>query len=391
MRDGKVLCSLCESAPDESGVMSADVEFKLAAARTEGQFRQMLRENALAGSINVLLTREPNAFHAAEISGDVYELMLAYQRETGRLLGGGARFEFDAYVNGDVGRIGYLGELRIQGGLKQRRKLLLNAYRAMRVQHEKGSVPCYITTIISDNTSTRRLLEAGLSDMPTYQPLETLVTLTIPVRQAARHTSLQTRVERCSDDQLDELALRLDISGRDYQFHPAWTAETLRSGKRCRGIRPSDFFVARDDDGIRGACCLWDQRAFKQTVVAGYSKRLARARPFFNIVAPILRQPRLPPPGQNIQSAFLSHISVDHGDEATLMTLIGHAAREATSRGIDYLMLGLAGRNPFASFLQKRFSCHRYESMIYLVYWEDGREYASTIDTRIPHPEVAIL
>ena len=160
MRDGKALCGLCESVPDESVAMSIDVEFELANARTEGHFRQMLQENALAGSINVLLTREPNAFHAAEISGDVYELMLAYQRDTRQILGGGARFEFDAYVNGEVGRIGYLGELRVQGGLKQRRSLLLNAYRAMRRQHEKGSVPCYITTIISDNTSTRRLLEA---------------------------------------------------------------------------------------------------------------------------------------------------------------------------------------------------------------------------------------
>ena len=371
--------------------MPVDVEFELANARTEGHFRQMLRENALAGSINVLLTREPNAFHAAEISGDVYELMLAYQRDTRQLLGGGARFEFDAYVNGDVGRIGYLGELRVQGGLKQRRRLLLNAYRAMRRQHEKGLVPCYITTIISDNTSTRRLLEAELSDMPTYRPLETLVTLTIPVRQAARGTTSGISVEQCSDDQIEALVSRLESGGRNFQFHPAWTAENLRSGQRCRGIRPEDFFAIHDDAGIRGACCLWDQRAFKQTVVAGYSKRLTRVRPFFNLVAPLLRQPRLPSPGQNIQSAFLSHISVDQGDEAALLALIRSAARQAATRGIDYLMLGLAERNPFNRLLQKCFSCHRYESMIYLVYWEDGREYASTIDERIPHPEVAIL
>jgi len=391
MRHGKALCRLRESAPDESGVMSTDVEFELANERTEAQFRQMLQRNALAGSINVLLTREPNAFHAAEISGDVYELLLAFQRDTGQLLGGGARFEFDAYINGDVGRIGYLGELRVQGGLKQRRRLLLNGYRAMRTEHEKGHVPCYITTIISDNTSTRRLLEAGLSDMPTYQPLEMLVTLTIPVRQAARCLSPGIPVEQCSHDQIAELASRLHTSGRNFQFHPVWTTEILHSGKRCRGIRPADFFAVRADAGIRGACCLWDQRDFKQTIVAGYSKRLARVRPFFNVVAPLLRQPRLPSPGQRIQSAFLSHISVDQGDEAALLALIRYAARQAVTRGIDYLMLGLADRNPFCSFLQKTFSCHRYESMIYLVYWEDGREYASTIDERIAHPEVAIL
>ena len=64
--------------------------------------------------------------------------------------------------------------------------MLLNAYRAMRERHEQGRAPIYITTIISDNVSTRRLLEAGLSDMPTYQPVEELLTLTIPAKQAAR-------------------------------------------------------------------------------------------------------------------------------------------------------------------------------------------------------------
>jgi hypothetical protein len=114
-------------------------------------------------------------------------------------------------------------------------------------------------------------------------------------------------------------------------------------------------------------------------------------RPLFNVVAPLLRQPRLPLPGQQIQSAFVSHIAVPHDDEEALLALLGHAARQAGELGIDYLMLGLADRNPLCGAIQKRFSCHRYESMIYLVYWEDGREFASTIDQRVPHPEVAIL
>lgn len=372
--------------------MPFDVQFELATEETEGQFRRMLRENPLAGSINVLLTREPNAFHAAATSGDVYELMLAFQKEPRRLLGGGARFELDAFVNGEVSRIGYLGELRVEGGLRQRRRMLLNAYRAMRQRHDKGQAPIYITTIISDNTSTRRLLEAGLSDMPTYQPVETLVTLSIPTRRAARIRQPQVRVEACSGGDLSDVAVRLQTTGREFQFHPVWTNDVLRSDERCRGIKATDFLVVRGEDTeIRAACCLWDQRAFKQTIVAGYSGQLKRIRPLFNIAAPLLRQPRLPSPGKTIESAFLSHLSVDTEDEDALLALVREAARRANGIGIDYIMVGLAKRNPFCSMLEDRFSCHRYESMIYLVYWEDGRDLASTIDRRIAHPEVAIL
>lgn len=391
MKAGAARCSLYGTLAENIDVTSANLEFELASSQTEGEFRKLLRNNALDGNIRMLLTREPNAFHAAAISGDVHELMLAYRLVPRQLVGGGARYELDVYVNGTAARIGYLGELRIDGGFQQRRRLLLEAYRAMRKQHEMGNTPVYITTIIADNTSTRRLLEAGLSDMPVYQPLETMATLVIPAQQAAACKAPELRVETGATIKMAELAEHLNNSGRIYQFHPVWNEETLLSEDRCRGISTSDFFVVRDDTRIRGLLCLWDQRAFKQSVVAGYSRQLARVRPFMNFVAPFRNRPRLPPPGHELKSAFLSHLSVEPDDEETLLTLIQKAGQQAVRRGIDYVMLGLAERHSHCRLLQKRFSCHKYVSMIYLVYWQDGEEYASGIDDRIPHPEMAIL
>ena len=114
-------------------------------------------------------------------------------------------------------------------------------------------------------------------------------------------------------------------------------------------------------------------------------------RPVLNFAAPVLRQPRLPAPGGCLESAFLSHLSVDTEDEAGLLALVGEAARRARSRGIDYLMLGLAERHPLVPVVQKRLHCHNYVSMVYVVYWEDGREAASGIDGRMPHAELALL
>ena len=369
--------------------MSTNLEFKLATAETEGHFRKLLRENALSGNINLLLTREPNAFHAAGVSGDVFDLVLAYRQSPSELIGAGARFEFDAFVNGETARVGYLGELRVHGGFRQRRTLLLEAYRNMRRYHQAGKAPYYITTIISDNRSTRRLLEAGLSDMPTYRPVEEMVTLTIPARRAARARVSPIAVESGADNDIDAIADRLQRTGRAFQFHPVWDSDTLRSTQRCRGISPADFCIARADGEIRGVLCLWDQRAFKQSVVAGYSRRLSRLRPFVNMAAPLLRQPRLPTPGNRLESAFLSHLSVD--DDETLIALVRHAAERAVRRGIDYVMLGLAARNDLTHVIQRKFSCHRYMSMIYLVYWPDGCSAAVAADDRIPHPEMAIL
>ncbi len=365
--------------------------FESATSLTEHQLRRLLRENPLAGEIAVSLEREPNAFHAAETSGESYQLMLARRADSGDVIASGGRFELPMYINGKPCRTGYFGELRAEGGLRQRRQLLFGSYRQMHRYHELGSVPFYLTTIIADNRAARRLLEAGLGDMPTYRPLEPLVTFTIPVRSGKRSRGRRRRIASVSSAELAEIAALLSARGPDYQFHPVWTESILRCEKRCRGLVAGDFFVTREAGSLAGCVALWDQRAFKQTVIRGYSKRLARGRRVLNLLAPLRGQPRLPLPGAPLQSAFLSHVSVDPDDPDTLVALIRHACDAAQERGLDYVMLAFAGRHPFSSVIRRHFSCHEYTSMIYVVFWADGADAAMHIDDRIPHPEVAIL
>jgi len=371
--------------------MCADLSFEVATAATEPQLRKLLRDNPVSGDIRVSLEREPNALRAASISGEEFQLMLAFADNRQKLVASGARFEIDAFVNGVSQRIGYFAELRADGGLKQRRTLLLESYRTMRGYHESGNVSFYMTTIIADNFAARRLLEAGLSDMPTYQPLETMVTFTIPTRSAARGRRPARKVDAATDQQMFEIAKMLTDSGPDYQFRPVWFESTLRSESRCRDLSPQDFYLCREGDRLKGCLALWDQRAFKQTVIRGYGRRLRTVRPVFNVVAPLLRRPRLPAPGAYLESAFLSHAAVEPDDPDTLVALIRQACWHALERGLDYVMIAFAERNPLSAVIRKRFLCHSYVSMIYVVYWEDGASEASKLDGRLPHPEMAIL
>ena len=293
--------------------------------------------------------------------------------------------------DGNRQRIGYFGELRAQGGLKARRKLLLGSYQAMRRFHEAGNVSFYLTTIIEDNHRARRLLEAGLGDMPSYQPLETMVTFTIPTRLGARRRRPSLRIARGNERPLASIATKLAENGTRYQFHPVWSQEILRSAKRCRGLAPENFLLCPDGDEVRSCLALWDQRAFKQTVIRGYSPRLGRVRPLLNIVAPLMGRPRLPSPGAKLESAFLSHVAINEDDEDSLIGLVAAGCEQAMRKDIDYVMISFASRNPLTNVMRKRFTSHEYVSVIYVVYWEDGAGAVSMLDDRIPHPEVAIL
>ena len=368
-----------------------ELTFEAATEATEPQLRRLLRDNPLTGDIHVSLEREPNAFHAAGISGDQYQMMLAFGGEPGELIASGGRFELETYINGAAHRIGYFGELRAQGGLKARRKLLLGSYRKMRQFHEAGNVSFYLTTIIEDNHRARRLLEAGLGDMPAYRPLETMVTFTIPTRLGARRRRPSFGIARGNEQQLAGIAAKLAENGTRYQFHPVWSEDILHSASRCRGLAPENFLLCPDGDDLRSCLALWDQRAFKQTVIRGYSPRLGRVRPLLNIVAPLLGRPRLPSAGAKLESAFLSHVAVDEDDEDSLIALVAAGCEQAMKKDIDYVMISFAARNPLANVIRKRFTSHEYVSVIYVVFWEDGAGAVNLLDDRIPHPEVAIL
>jgi hypothetical protein len=371
--------------------MTQDLLIRLADATTEAELRALLRRNPLSGDISLSLEREPNAFHAAGIGGDVHELLLGYYDDWQRLAGIGARFELDAYVNGEVKRIGYFGEFRMDGGLKQRKKLLFQCYDAMHHYHELGNVPYYVTTVVADNHAARRLFEADLPALPTYRPMEMLSTMTIPTRSGANVRVAGRNVRTARDDELGAIAALLERHGRGRQFQPVWSEEILSSPTRCRGLAAQDFVVCTDADEPVACLALWDQRAFKQTVVHGYAPRLRRLRPWFNLVAPILRQPRLPAPGSRLETTFLSHLGVAPDDADRLVAMVRAACRNALQRGLDYVMLAAAVRDPMYAAIQRHFSCHSFDSMLYLAYWEDGRTEAGCVDKRIARPEMAIL
>ena len=123
----------------------------------------------------------------------------------------------------------------------------------------------------------------------------------------------------------------------------------------------------------------------------GYAPRLRRLRPWFNLLAPILRRPRLPAPGSRLETTFLSHLAIAPDDADMLVAMVRAACRNALQRGLDYVMLAVAVRDPVYAAIRRHFSCHSFDSMLYLAYWDDGKTEAGCVDKRIARPEMAIL
>jgi hypothetical protein len=147
--------------------------------------------------------------------------------------------------------------------------------------------------------------------------------------------------------------------------------------------------VLERDGRLSAVVALWDQRAFKQSVVRGYSALYRLARPFINLLAPALNLPRLPPIGTALQSAWLSHLAVDQDDLTETLAVVAAACTRARAAGLSSVTLGLAATDPRVEPLRRLLRPLVYRSALFTVDWRDGA--ADTLDDRPDCPEIALL
>lgn len=346
----------------------------------------------MAGDISLSLEREPNYFHGAGVEGGKHRVIVLREDTTDRIACMGACSVATAFVNGQETRLGYLSQLRLDRQHRGQASLIVVGHKKFQQIHDQeGLADLYISAIVADNEPARRLLEHGATGLPKYEPFEPFSTLAIPITRRQRSRSprdVQIRPGRSED--LDGIVSCLRRNLIRYQFGRAWTVEDFSSPERSRGLSHQDVFIAWRRGAIVGCLARWDQRSFKQSVVREYSGRLARLRPWINMLSRLVAIPRLPPPGEPLATAFLSHLAIDDDDPEVFLALLLAVYNDSLGHDLDYLVIGFASRNPFLQAVRRTFHCREYKSVIYLVHWQGGPA-PINLDGRCPHLEVALL
>lgn len=344
----------------------------------DAALRRLLRETPMEGRVRVSLEREPSFFRAARIEGDLHYTAVAREPDTGEVFAMCTRSVREAYVDGELRRLGYLSQLRVSPRRgKPGRALLRQGFDYLRSTHRAGELPFDMTTVIADNVPARRLLEAGLSRLPTYRRLEPLVTFLLPAGRGRRTPDRSIRSG--SPSLAPRIVACLQRNARRFQFAPHWTENNIILG----GLDWNDFLVALRGDRVVACVARWDQRAFKQAVVRGYHPTLGRWRSLLNLFGA-----GLPPVGGVLPFGFLSHVAVDEDDPEVFSDLLRVALRRRGNVSCRWLALGLAARHPLAAPVRSQFKVRRYESILYAVH-DTGIE--MSFDNRVPHLEVAVL
>jgi hypothetical protein len=183
-------------------------------------------------------------------------------------------------------------------------------------------------------------------------------------------------------DQLPALVRFLQVEGARRQFCSVWTEDDLRRLDGL-GLRIGDIRVARVAGRIAGVVALWDQTAYKQTIVRGYSGWL-------KAVAPLTSLPRV---GDQIRSAYAALVCVEHDDPAVFARLLREIYTLAHARRFDYLLVGLDVRDPLVT-VARTYAHVAYPSRFYLGTWwgrATGDLQHEQLDDRPAYVDIATL
>lgn len=362
-------------------------EFSLAAESEDAGLRRLLKDNPVTGNIRVSFEREPNFFYGASAANKFRQVLICRDSTNREIIGIGMRSLFDANINGNPGQCGYLSALRINSKYRNA-TILARGYKFIKDLHRDGQAKLYLTTIISDNNHAKRMLTGRRVGLPFYEDFGLFSSCLIPLK---RRRSLKTKllIQKAKNTDIETVVEFLRRSAKQKQFYPAYTKEVFQNGNVfLRDFNLSDFFLAFRNNRLVGLLGLWDQRAYKQFRIRGYSVSLNRVRPFYNFIAGGIGLPKLPPPGTSLAFCYAFAIAVN--DKEAFEELLTAAYNEAGIRKYDYLAVGLHARDPL-SLVLRSFPNFIYKSNVYVVHWEDGINEFKSLDNRVPYLELASL
>jgi len=355
---------------------STDIRFALADESHNEAICRLLRHTPMAGDISVCLQREPNYFAAFDAERSRHWTIVAIDLHD-RVVCAGSVSVRRRFINGQNRRVGYLGQLRLAESHAGRADLLRRGFQFFRELLPSIDAELYFTSIAAENTRAIRFLEAGVRGMPCYPLVGNLVTLLLPT--IAGKTGSNAAITHGIPNRLDVL----NDFAREYQFAPAPTEDDLPE--------KYDMPSIHDASGISACGGIWDRRAHKQTVIAGYSPRMSIVRPLYNAFARSTGRVRLPPPSAELAHAYIYPLASRMDRPDALVALVRQLARVARERGIEVLTIGFDQRDPRLAVLDREFKARRYLTRIYTVTWPAENSPHATLDDRLMFPEVALL
>jgi hypothetical protein len=338
--------------------------------------RALVGRQAMPGRIRLALAREPDFSRGCLVTGDDHQILVARSAREGEVVGVACRSVRRLFLNGREQRVGYLGQLRVDERFRGR-WLVSRGFSLLERIHRDDPLPAYLASIVEGNNEAFGVLVTKRRrSFPAFREVARYRTMALSLRRARRTLPGAETIVPGTKVALGDLVQFLRTEGARRQLFPAWTEDDLHNLPGL-GLSLEDVRIALRAGAIVGVMALWDQSAYKQTVVRGYSGWLRALTPI------------LPRAGTIVRSAYASMVCVLNDDARVFGRLLRDIYSLARARGFQYLLVGLDARDPKLA-VARAYPHYSYPTRLYLARWPDETCHEDP-DARLVYVDIATL
>ena len=261
----------------------------------------------------------------------------------------------------------------------------------MRKLHQDRKVSIYYSTIIEDNKVAIKILTSKKSYLPAYHDIGRYCTFAVSLLGKQRNYKNKLKIISGSDRDIKKIVHFLNNTGAKKQFYPYSKLNDFNSkNKNLIGFDIKDFYVAMKDDKIVGVIGKWDQRRFRQIIITGYRGVMLLIKPIYNTLSNLFGFSPLPQPNSQLNFFYVSFIAIKDNDSKIFRELLYALYNDFVGKNYSHLLIGLHSRDALSKVLDD-FTCIKFNSKLFIVYWQDGENVFKQLDSRIPYVELATL
>ncbi|MBF0523264.1 MAG: hypothetical protein HQL24_09450 [Candidatus Omnitrophica bacterium] len=354
------------------------INFRLASHEDNQGILDLAHSVSMKGDIEIIFERNPDFFHACEIQGCSYQVLVATRLDN-TICASGVRALKNAYISGKPTVIGYLSDLKVSN-TERKLDILSNGYKKMKEFHQDGKAKLHITTILEDNKTAKVALVWKNKDqsIPNYYDVGGINTYFI-FPFLPRFPLNTLNIVRGNMNIIDDVVTFLNAEGAKKQFFPVYTREYFLT---LRNFKISDFYVTYDGGQIIGVAATWDQSAFKQVLLRKYNGRMKWVKMIFGGL--------LPNEGERIKHFYLSFVATKDNSAQILASLLNYVYLDIRKNGYKYCVVGLHEKDALNKAL-RTFPTIIYKSRLYVAEYKSDNEIRELLDNRVPYVEIATL
>ena len=368
--------------------------YRLARQDDKNDIAFLLRSTLTYGTVEIIQSREPDYF--ADINPLGNSAGIIGHSPNGRPMFFLDIRDYPVYLSGRSERAVYIGLLRVAEAFRKLPGVLEHGFLALSGFARKlGFADNFYTSVDSENTPLRRLVESGNQRLPRHSFQGELQTLLMSVRLGQAGPSLPDgyTIRAATPDNAPELVSLITTSGQPWDYSTALNLEQLTRLLSARqDFSFGDMFILRHEDTPVGCVGVWDQRAYRQQWIQGYDSGTGFIRPLNNLFAGVRKIPTLPASGNALETVYLVFLSIRPRHLSMARPLIRRAIHHAGQKGASVCVLGLSVQNPLTNRLA--LAGYTFNKRIYKMRFPgvaDKNSGSSGAGVFVPQPEIAFL